>query len=43
MEVTTRISKASAIMGINLLDHIILAFEADEFKGYYSFKQKDLI
>ena len=43
IEITKRISKASAIMGINLLDHIILGFEADEFKGYYSFKQKDLI
>jgi len=43
IEITNRIAKASAIMGINLLDHIILGFEADEFKGYYSFKQKDLI
>jgi DNA repair protein RadC len=43
IEVTNRISKASAIMGINFLDHIILGFEADEFKGYYSFKQRDLI
>ncbi|MDD5658957.1 MAG: JAB domain-containing protein [Actinomycetota bacterium] len=42
-EVINRISRASLIMGINLLDHIILGFEADEFKGYYSFKQKDLI
>ena len=43
IEITNRISRASSIMGINLLDHIILGFEADEFKGYYSFKQKDLI
>ncbi|MCL5772337.1 MAG: JAB domain-containing protein [Actinobacteria bacterium] len=43
IEVTNRISRASVIMGINLLDHIILGFEADEFKGYYSFRQKDLI
>ena len=43
MEITKRISKACSIMGINLLDHIILGFEADEYKGYYSFKQKDLI
>ena len=43
IEITNRIAKASSIMGINLLDHIILGFEADEFKGYYSFKQKDLI
>ena len=43
MEITSRISKASSIMGINLLDHIILGFEAEEFKGYYSFKQKGLI
>ena len=43
IEITKRISKSCAIMGINLLDHIILGFEADEFKGYYSFKQKDLI
>jgi DNA repair protein RadC len=41
--ITNRIAKASNIMGINFLDHIILGFEADEFKGYYSFKQKDLI
>jgi len=43
IEITNRIAKASSIMGINLLDHIILGFEADEFKGYYSFKQKNLI
>ena len=43
IEVTNRISKACAIMGINLLDHIIIAFEVDEFKGYYSFKQRNLI
>lgn len=43
IEITKRISKSCAIMGINLLDHIILGFEADEFKGYYSFKQKGLI
>ena len=43
IEITNRIAKSSSIMGINLLDHIILGFEADEFKGYYSFKQKDLI
>jgi len=43
IEVTNRISKACAIMWINFLDHIILGFDADEFKGYYSFKQKDLI
>ena len=43
IEITKRISKSCAIMGINLLDHIILGFEADEFKSYYSFKQKDLI
>jgi DNA repair protein RadC len=41
--ITNRIAKASTIMGINFLDHIILGFEADEFKGYYSFKQRDLI
>jgi len=43
MEITNRISRACSILGINLLDHIILGFEADEFKGYYSFRQKDLI
>ena len=43
IEITNRISRACSIMGVNLLDHIILGFEADEFKGYYSFKQKDLI
>ncbi|MCL5772704.1 MAG: JAB domain-containing protein [Actinobacteria bacterium] len=43
IEVTNRISRACSIMGINLLDHIILSFEAEEFKGYYSFRQKDII
>ena len=43
IEVTNRISKACAIMGINFLDHIVLGFDADEFKGYYSFKQRNLI
>ena len=43
IQITERISRASAIMGINFLDHIILGFEADEFKGYYSFKQSNLI
>jgi DNA repair protein RadC len=43
IEITNRIARACAIMGINFLDHIILGFEADEFKGYYSFKQRDLI
>ena len=42
-QITERISRASAIMGINFLDHIILGFEADEFKGYYSFKQNNII
>ena len=41
--ITNRIAKASSIMGINFLDHIILGFEADEFKGYYSFKQNNII
>ena len=41
--ITNRIAKASSIMGINFLDHIILGFEADEFKGYYSFKQNNMI
>lgn len=43
IEITNRISKACSIMGINLLDHIILGFEADEFKGYFSFKQKNFL
>jgi len=43
MEITNRIARASSIMGINLLDHIILGLEANEFKGYYSFKQQNLI
>jgi hypothetical protein len=33
--------RASSIMGIPLPDYIILGFEADEFKEYYSFKQKN--
>ena len=41
--ITNRIAKASSIMGINFLDHIILGFEADEFKVYYSFKQNNII
>ena len=43
IEITNRISKACTIMGINLLDHLILGFEAEEFKGYYSFRQKNFI
>ncbi|MCX6384882.1 MAG: DNA repair protein RadC [Actinobacteria bacterium] len=38
IEVTNRLSRSCSIMGINLLDHIIVAEN-----GYYSFKQKDLI
>src|SRR5680860_143981 len=38
IEITNRISRSCSIMGINLLDHIIIAE-----KGYFSFKQKDLI
>lgn len=43
IEITNRISKACSIMGINLLDHIILGFEAEEFKDYYSFRQKNFL
>jgi len=43
IEITDRINKALKIIGINLLDHIILGFEADEFKGYYSFRQSNLL
>jgi DNA repair protein RadC len=38
IEITNRLCRSCSIMGINLLDHIIVAEN-----GYYSFKQKDLI
>jgi len=38
IEITNRLSKSCSILGINLLDHIIIAEN-----GYYSFKQKELI
>ncbi|MCL5771424.1 MAG: DNA repair protein RadC [Actinobacteria bacterium] len=38
IEVTNRLCRSCSILGINLLDHIIVAEN-----GYYSFKQKDLI
>ena len=38
IEITNRLSRSCSIMGINLLDHIIVAEN-----GYYSFKQKELI
>ena len=38
IEITNRLCRSCSIMGINLLDHIIIAEN-----GYYSFKQKDLI
>lgn len=38
IEVTNRLCRSCSIMGINLLDHIIVAEN-----GYYSFRQKDLI
>lgn len=43
IEITDRLKKAFSIMGITLLDHIIFAFEADEFKEYYSFLRQNLI
>jgi len=38
IEVTNRLCRSCSIIGINLLDHIIVAES-----GYYSFRQKDLI
>ncbi|MCL4378188.1 MAG: DNA repair protein RadC [Actinobacteria bacterium] len=38
IEVTNRLCRSCSIMGINMLDHIIVAEN-----GYYSFRQKDLI
>lgn len=38
LEVTRRLVKAGEILGIRVLDHIIVAQ-----KGYYSFKQHDMI
>ncbi|MCE5330083.1 DNA repair protein RadC [bacterium] len=38
VEVTNRLCRSCSIIGINLLDHIIVAEN-----GYYSFRQKDLI
>ena len=38
IEVTGRLTKSGKILGINVLDHIIVAQ-----KGYYSFKQHDRI
>ena len=38
IEVTRRLAKSGAILGISVLDHIVVAQ-----KGYYSFRQHDLI
>jgi len=38
IEITNRLSKSCSIIGINMLDHIIVAEN-----GYYSFRQKDLL
>jgi len=38
MEITKRLEKAGNILGINVLDHIIVAQ-----KGFYSFRQNNLI
>ena len=38
MEITKRLEKAGEILGINVLDHIIVAQ-----KGFYSFRQNNLI
>jgi DNA repair protein RadC len=38
IEITNRLGKSCSIIGINMLDHIIVAEN-----GYYSFKQKDLL
>ncbi|MDD3520416.1 MAG: DNA repair protein RadC [Actinomycetota bacterium] len=38
IEITNRLCKSCSIMGINMLDHIIVAEN-----GYYSFRQKDLL
>lgn len=38
IEITNRLCKSCSIIGINMLDHIIVAEN-----GYYSFRQKDLL
>ncbi len=38
IEITNRLRKSFSIVGINILDHIIVAEN-----GYFSFKQKDMI
>jgi len=38
IEITNRLHKSFSIIGINILDHIIVAEN-----GYFSFKQKDMI
>ena len=38
IEITNRLCKSFSIIGINVLDHIIVAED-----GYFSFKQKDMI
>ena len=38
IEITNRLCKSFSIIGINILDHIIVAEN-----GYFSFKQKDMI
>lgn len=43
IEITKRLCKCFSIMGINVLDHIIVGFDAEEFNSYYSFKQRNLL
>jgi len=43
ISLTNRLKSACDIIGINLLDHIILGFEADDYKNYYSFNEHSII
>ena len=43
IQITHRLVKSFNLLGINVLDHIILGFDAEEMKNYYSFKQKGIL
>jgi len=43
ISLTNRLKNACDIIGINLLDHIILGFDADEYNNYYSFHEHELL
>jgi DNA repair protein RadC len=44
IEITNRLCKACAIVGINVLDHLVIAVNpAPGVNGYYSFRQNNMI